>query len=202
MQSHCLVSVMINPWLVLFHLTFISSPLQLCTHTPHLIDQLHFQYFKLHQAPLGKSLLTSICPHPAPTFAPEFAVFSPPPCPYPHPFFFVFGWWGGRGARGGGLLPSDVSSSEIIRWLARLCCVSPHALCFENFQLRFLPVTCFFWFVFPLLLSGNGVLLENLTKTGAIGSINVWRIKESINIPPLLATHAHTLREKGTIELC
>ena len=32
----------------------------------------------------------------------------------------------------------------------------------------------FFWFVFPLLLSGNGVLLENLTKTGAIGSINIW----------------------------
>ena len=31
-----------------------------------------------------------------------------------------------------------------------------------------------FWFVFPLLLSGNGVLLENLVKTRAIGSINVW----------------------------
>ena len=48
MQSHCLVSVMINPWLILFHLTFISSP--------HLI------YQRLLPKTLSKYLLAHSSP--------------------------------------------------------------------------------------------------------------------------------------------
>lgn len=115
---------------------------------------------------------------------------------------FVFGRWDGHGARGGWLLPSVVSSSKIIRWLEWLCCVFPHTGCFDNFQLRFLSISCFFLVCFsPPTLWQWGIVRKPHKNWG--DWINKYMVNKGIyQHPPLLATHAHTLREKGTMELC
>ena len=120
-----------------------------------------------------------------------------------HPFFCLcFRRWDGHGARGGWLLPSVVSSSKIIRWLAWLCCVFPHTGCFDNFQLRFLSISCFFLVCFsPPTLWQWGIVRKPHKNWG--DWINKYMVNKGIyQHPPLLATHAHTRREKGTMELC